>query len=372
MSIKVSIITPCLNSERTIRNTIESVLKQTYENIEYIIVDGASSDETISIVKEYIPFFHGKMRNISEKDKGIYDAMNKGIMQASGDLIGIINSDDWYESDAVEQAVRCFEDTDADVVYGEMWIIDENGNREYHTIHSLFPPHPSVFIRRELYQKYGMFDTKYRIAADRDLLLRFMAKEAQFQRVDKIFANFRRTGISNKNILLRADETYEINLKYLGKCPGNILNKDDIEESYNRSKLVYVSEKNPQAINGILSKMCDLSDGVIIFGAGNCGIELETILRKCNVRVLFFVDNDERKWGLEKHGVQIYSPEILGYCRGHVIITTTRHQRDISWQLRDYSNAQLKWSTLEEIRNSVITQCFDLISKQEMTEAGRG
>lgn len=371
MSIKVSIITPCLNSEKTIRNTIESVLKQTYENIEYIIVDGASSDGTISIIEEYVPSFRDRMRYISGKDNGIYDAMNKGIMQAAGDVIGIINSDDWYEPGAVEQAVKCFDSTDADAVYGEMWVTDENGNREYHTIHSLFPPHPSVFIRYEIYQKYGMFDTKYRIAADRELLLRFMVREVRFQCVDKIFSNFRRTGISNRNILLRASETYEINLKYFGKCSEDILNKDDIEESYSRSMMVYVSDKNPQVVRKILSERCNLSDGLIIFGAGSCGIELETILRKCGVRVHFFVDNDERKWNLEKHGIQIYSPEILRYSYGHVLITATRYQKDICKQLKEYFNAQLTWSILEEVRKSVLTQCADLISKQKTVEVGR-
>lgn len=107
MDTKVSIITPCLNSEETIRDTIESVLGQSYQNIEYIIVDGRSTDRTIEIVKEYASGFEGRLRYISEKDSGIYDAMNKGILQASGSVIGIINSDDWYEPEAVEQAVQC-------------------------------------------------------------------------------------------------------------------------------------------------------------------------------------------------------------------------------------------------------------------------
>lgn len=356
MSIKVSLITPCLNSEKTIRGTIESVLKQTYENIEYIIVDGVSTDGTISTIEEYMPLFHGRMRYVSEKDNGIYDAMNKGIKQASGDVIGIINSDDWYESDAVEQAVRCFEDTDADVVYGEMWIIDENGNREYHTFHSLFPLHPSTFVKRRAYQMYGIYNINYRIAADRDLLLRFMTRQVQFEHIDAILANFRTSGISSTKNLECARETYEINLKYLGKCPGNFLNVKDIEESYDRAKLLHISHVNPQVLKETLNEKYNISEGVIIFGVGNCGKELEAILRVCNVTILFFVDNDEKKWGLEKDGVKICSPEILRYCKGHVIITMTRYQKDICDQIRDYSNQRLTWNTLEEVRKSIISK----------------
>lgn len=228
MDTKVSIITPCLNSEESIRDTIESVLGQSYQNIEYIIVDGRSTDRTIEIVKEYASGFEGRLRYISEKDSGIYDAMNKGILQASGSVIGIINSDDWYEPEAVEQAVQCFQDTGADVVYGEIWMIDEKGRREYHTWHSPFPLHPSTFIRREVYQKYGMFDIGYQIAADRDLLLRLMSERVRFAYVDRILADFRTTGVSHTRSLLCAKEAYEINLKYLEKCPGDYLNKAEM------------------------------------------------------------------------------------------------------------------------------------------------
>lgn len=363
MSIKISIITPCLNSEKTIRNTIESVRKQTYKNIEYIIVDGASIDKTISIVEEYIPLFHGRMRYISEKDNGIYDAMNKGIMRATGDVIGIINSDDCYEPDAVEQAVRCFENTDAEAVYGEMWLIDQNGERAYHTWHSMFPPHPSTFIKKEIYQKYGMFETGYRIAADRDLLLRFMAAGIHFEHTDEIFANFRRTGISNTKILECAEETYEIDLKYLGKC-SECLNKDAIEEKYEREKLLYISQTHPQIIWKIFKeKNIDL-DGVAIFGVGNCGKEFLEIIEECGISVRLFADNDMSKWGLEYHGIKIYSPEILRNFSGHVIVTVTKFQWDICEQLQNYGNPALYWETLEEIRKRAIC-IYDSFHKSE-------
>lgn len=363
--MKVSVITPCLNGEKTIEETVKSVLGQTYENIEYIIVDGGSTDQTIEVLDKYCSVSKGRLKYISEKDDGIYDAMNKGILQASGDVIGIINSDDWYEIDAVEKIVKCFCDTNADAVYGEIWVIDENGQREYHTVHSAFPPHPSTFIKRCIYQKYGMFDTSYRIAADRDLLLRFMKRGIQFKYISQILANFRKTGISNTRSLLCAKETYEINMKYLGKYPGYLLNKVNIEESYDRAKLLYLSKRRPQAIREAFSKKCRLSDGVIIFGAGNCGMELELILAECDVPVSYFVDNDEAKWGLERHGIKIYSPEILRYCSGHVVVTVTRYQKDICSQLDSFANPLLTYSVLEEIRKSVISNFDGWVAEAE-------
>ena len=111
--MKISIITPCLNSAKTIRQTIESVLNQTYHNIEYIIVDGASMDGTLEIIQEYEPQFQGRLHYVSEPDHGIYDAMNKGIRMSHGNVIGIINSDDYYEQDAVEKMVGRGEYCDA-------------------------------------------------------------------------------------------------------------------------------------------------------------------------------------------------------------------------------------------------------------------
>lgn len=360
MDMKVSIITPCLNSEGTVRDTIESVLGQSYPYVEYIIVDGGSTDLTVEIIEEYVPVFEGRLRYISEKDNGVYDAMNKGILQASGVVIGIINSDDWYELEAVETAVRCLQETGADVVYGEIWMINEKGQREYHTFHSVFPLHPSTFIRREIYQKYGMFDTGYQIAADRDFLLRLMTENVRVVRVDRILADFRTTGISNTRSLLCAREAHEINLKYLGKCPGNYLNEADIEESYERVKLLYISHAKPQAVREVLRGYCMVSEGVMIFGAGNCGVELAEILERCDVQVLFFIDNDEKKWGLESRGIKIYSPEILRHCSGHVIVTVSKHEKHICSQIREYANPLLSWSELREIRQSVLADCDSL------------
>ena len=186
--IKVSIITVSYNAVMTIEQTIQSVLKQSYHNIEYIVIDGQSTDGTQKIIEKYgnaIAYY------VSEPDHGIYDAMNKGISHATGDVIGIINSDDWYESDAVEKVVDCFNRTDAGVVFGEIWLIDHNEKKINCTKHSLLPPHPAMFVKRDIYQKYGVFDTDYKLAADYEMTLRFVIDGVLFEHIEDIISNFR-------------------------------------------------------------------------------------------------------------------------------------------------------------------------------------
>ena len=184
----ISIITATYNSGATVRDTIESVLRQTYDDIEYIVVDGASKDNTMDIIREYEPRFNGRMRYVSEPDKGLYDAMNKGIAMATGDVVGILNSDDFYTSnDILSQVAEALsQNPDTDAVYGDIHFVnDDDLNkcvRYYTSKHfrrwqmrlGFIPAHPSFYCRRELYRKYGVFDDSYRVAADFELLLRFI------------------------------------------------------------------------------------------------------------------------------------------------------------------------------------------------------
>ena len=125
--MKISVITATFNSGRTVRDTIESVLGQTYNDIEYIIVDGKSHDNTMEIVRGYEPRFGGRLRWVSESDKGIYDAMNKGLTMAKGDVVGILNSDDFYTStDVLEQVAKAMADERVDAVYGDVHYVDAN------------------------------------------------------------------------------------------------------------------------------------------------------------------------------------------------------------------------------------------------------
>jgi glycosyltransferase involved in cell wall biosynthesis len=186
--MKISIITVCYNSEKYIRSAIESVLRQTYENIEYVVVDGSSKDSTLDIIRGYEPKFNGRMRWISEPDKGIYDAMNKGIAMATGDIVGMLNSDDFYHrNDVIERIAKVFiENKDIQVVFGNVLYVNPNNLnkivRHYSSNnfsvnkfrYGFMPAHPTFFTYKYLYENLGFYKTNYRITADFELLLRFL------------------------------------------------------------------------------------------------------------------------------------------------------------------------------------------------------
>ena len=205
MNILVSIITVVYNGELTIKDTIESVLNQTYRNLEYIIIDGKSTDNTIDIVMSYVRKFENKgikFKIISEKDNGIYDAMNKGIDNSHGEIIGLINADDWYELDAIEDVVKCYKQNNFDMMYADLRVYLLNGNskikhaKKRRYITSRDWNHPTTFITRELYKQY-----RYKcesIYDDFDLMIRIRQSNAKIIILNKIIANFRMGGISNK------------------------------------------------------------------------------------------------------------------------------------------------------------------------------
>ncbi len=185
--MKVTIVTTSFNSSSTIRHTIESVLRQSYADIEYLIVDGKSTDGTIGIVREYESRFNGRLRWISEPDKGIYDAMNKGIGMATGDVIGFLNSDDFFtSSDSLECLVNALERSGADAVYGDVHYVQKDdllrcvryysseGFRRYKMRFGYMPAHPTFYCRREIFERHGLFDTSLKVASDFELLLRFI------------------------------------------------------------------------------------------------------------------------------------------------------------------------------------------------------
>ena len=208
--MKISIITVVWNNAKTIRDAINSVLNQSYKDVEYIVVDGASTDGTIKIVQSY----GDKIKFISEKDNGLYDAMNKGIRMATGDVVGILNSDDFYASDKILQIVADeFLNSNTDSVYANLEYVDANNpkkvvgywkSKKYQD--GLFrsgwhPAHPTFFVKSEIYKKYGMFDLGFRIAADYELMLRFFEKcKITSSYVDEVFVKMRMGGESNKSI----------------------------------------------------------------------------------------------------------------------------------------------------------------------------
>ena len=221
--MKISIITVVWNNKETIKDAINSVLNQTYTNIEYIIIDGASTDGTVEVIKSY----EDKISKfISEPDKGIYDAMNKGIKLATGDIVGILNSDDFYNSDnIIEKIVNEFKTKNIDTVYGDLVYVDAKDTnkiirywkskpfKEVLFQKGWHPAHPSFFVKKEIYDKYGVFNLNFKIAADYEIMLRFLEKyKISSSYISEIFVKMRVSGESNqsiKNIIKANIESYK-------------------------------------------------------------------------------------------------------------------------------------------------------------------
>lgn len=218
----VSIITVVRNGASTIEGAIESVLNQVYPNIEYIVIDGASTDDTLTAINKY----KDKIAHIvSEPDKGIYDAMNKGICLAKGDVVGILNADDFYtDNRVIADVVEIMSLTNADVAWSNLEYVDKNDTsrvvRRWTSSsyspgkfkNGWMPPHPTFFARRELYQKYGMFTDKLSIAADYELMLRFIERyHVRTCYIPRVMVKMRTGGASNRNLknIIRANiESY--------------------------------------------------------------------------------------------------------------------------------------------------------------------
>lgn len=223
--MKISIITITFNSDKTVRDTLASVSSQSYHDIEHIIVDGKSTDNTLEIVKE----FPSIARIHSGKDKGIYDAMNKGLELATGDVIGILNSDDVYHSDyVVEKVAALFIGTDIDGVYGNLnyvqhndldkvtrkWEAGKYGREKF--LNGWMPPHPTFFVKREVYEKYGNFNTDLRFSADYEIMLRFMYKnKIEMAYLPDVLVKMRLGGLSNSSLKNRLKANREDKLAWI-------------------------------------------------------------------------------------------------------------------------------------------------------------
>lgn len=215
--IMISIITATYNSATTINDTIKSVLCQTNKDFEYLIVDGGSTDETIDIVKSYESEFSGRLKWVSEKDKGIYDAMNKGIKMASGDIIGILNSDDYYTSDDILQTIAdAFKCQNVDAIYGDIHFIKDGvpdkcvryySSRLFSPFWLRFgfmPAHPSFYCKRDVFDKSGLYRLDYKIGSDYEMMVRLFRKHKISSRyVPKDFVTMRTGGASNSNLQSR-------------------------------------------------------------------------------------------------------------------------------------------------------------------------
>jgi len=223
--MKISIITPSYNSKKTLSRTIESVVSQECKDIEYIIIDGGSTDGTLEIINEYKDKISKK---ISEKDNGIYDAINKGINLATGDVIGILNSDDFYDNNKVLQTVlNIFEDSNIDAIYGDInyfandikkttryWEAGEYDERKLNNGWAI--PHPALFLRKSVYDKCGLYNVSFKIAGDYEFILRILKiYHINLKYISKVLVRMYDGGISGRNFKQRRSGWKELKKAWL-------------------------------------------------------------------------------------------------------------------------------------------------------------
>lgn len=233
MNPDFSIITVAFNSEKTIERTIQSILNQTHKNLEYIIIDGGSTDSTNTIIERYKGHFGNNLTHISERDKGIYDAMNKGIALSKGKIIGLLNSDDYYFENTLETVFNAYTNTDGDTVISGALIFKSNdGEQLLKTSEKRFLKktknykngvrHPATFVPKTIYNEVGFFNLNYKIASDAELIYRIYKANFKFKFIEKPLMVMADGGISNSKGIFK-QLLYENRLFLKTYCPNPIV-----------------------------------------------------------------------------------------------------------------------------------------------------
>ena len=344
----ISVITVVYNAVTTIKRTIQSVLSQSYKNIEYIIIDGGSTDGTLDIIDKYrdkLSYF------VSEPDNGIYDAMNKGIKKATGDIIGLLNADDWYEPGALSNVASEYERTGALIIAGGTLYIDQHGNKSLRRQNSfsdlwkaLPSNHQATFISKVAYDTFGLYDTQYKIAADHELLLRMYHEGASFSIVDKVFVNYSITGYSSVFAVRSAEEKNTICKRYLDKYPG----KEDEIYCYCKRMILYakaksVLEQSPSSVISIIDSLClDRNSNLIIWGTGIWGRRITEFFLQNGKKVSFFVDSNPNKWETQLENIFVKSPDFLQTISCVVFIAVKDYEDEIAKQILNLENPNIR------------------------------
>lgn len=331
--MKVSVITVCLNSNETIEQTIRSIIGQTYKDMEYIIIDGGSDDGTKEIIERYRDHISVY---ISEPDEGIYDAMNKGIRMSTGQIIGIVNSDDWLEADAVETVANVFETEDTDIVYGN--VNEIKNNRPVSVLRSVdkldddnvwaeMPVwHPATFISRDVYERIGGYSTRYRISSDYDFIIRCFLNHERFFYLDKVLSNFRNEGLSSRELLFCAEENRTIISEYKDK----VKDFDKIIDFYDEYIKCLIFEKKagdqPQEIVSTLSEMTGGDREIIIWGLGKMGRICLEVVSKGGMTVRKVVDGS--KAGEHYGGYEVEEPEAIKNTDVPVLVAIMKFKKE--------------------------------------------
>lgn len=356
---KVTIITATYNSAQYLKQCIQSVVSQTYDHVEFIIIDAQSTDRTLDILQQYD---ENITEWISEPDKGTYDAFNKGIRMSTGDILYFLGSDDYlYNKHVIADVVEEFSRYPAiEYLYGNIALRNEDTQYRYIEGKALeltdvqtgrFPHHQAVFVKKEFFEKYGLFDLNYLYSGDIDLFVKsFAHNPATMHYYDQIIAEFRFGGISNnqENWQITCDEQRQIIKKYLGIERQIEIPKDKVQyfkrwlkkKLHSNQSIFFKGTFNDKAV-------------IAIFGAGELAELLLHEARAANINVKCFLDNDSRKQGNTLFGVPIYSPTYLCKNSFDAIILSIEDEksenvvrRQLSNFLKDYMCPVYSWREL--------------------------
>ncbi|MBR5407641.1 MAG: glycosyltransferase [Lachnospiraceae bacterium] len=340
--IKISIITVVLNGAKTIERAIKSVIDQHYDNVEYIIIDGGSTDGTVDIIKKYESYI---TYWISEPDDGIYSAMNKGLKHATGKYVNFLNSDDWFEGDVLGKVADYIEITDADVVYGDYNRVLYDGTKirvdsrplDYMNVSIPFC-HQSVFVRKNLAHD---FDESYKIAADYKMLLDFYNDNRTFCYLPYVISNYKSGGVADKGTYNTFEELSIIAAEGLVKSVDRVAVYGPIV-----LENLIIAEINKKIISGLNHNLImryfderinNVDDGeIVLFGMGELLNKYYKLIERNIKRIRYFVDNDISKEGTYVLGKEVHLPGILRKEEKlSVIILNERYCYEIERQLED-------------------------------------
>lgn len=358
--MKISIITVCRNSGETIERAIRSVILQQYSDLEYIVIDGGSEDDTCQIIQKYennISYW------VSEPDEGIYDAMNKGISVATGDVIAFLNSDDWYERNTFNCIEKYFRENDVDMVSGGICLVkdgkasitdsDKSENIDDYFFNIGFP-HPSLFAKAYLFQRYGMFDVTYKIAADYDWMLRVCLAGAKVLTVKECLTNFAYGGVSTVRKYDALKEQYKAALHYM-EYYGKEYLRESMKEYYDKELRI---AKRDAAYNRAvqyhmdrIKELLNSDKSYYIWGAGNRGMECMELFEKAGFRIAGLIDSHKTK--TEIKGYRVISPEEID-GKNPICITPKGYEEEIIETLKDMRLEETEYFTYADMLDQII------------------
>lgn len=353
--MKITVITVCFNSVDTIEKAIESVINQDYPDKEYIIVDGGSTDGTVNIIKKYENCIS---RWISEPDDGIFDAMNKGIHMATGNVIAFLNSDDWYVESALSMVCEVFEKNDCDCVCCDNYVIQQDGSQVYYDASNLSQEdmykrmiyfHSAIFAKKELFEKSNNFDLTYRIAADYDWILRAIEKGARLFYLHKPIFTFCYGGVSSVNEIECAREAKEIAIRHLP-----IDKKDYLEDINDRYYGIVACASSKEWIVCNIKKALHNEVPIVLWGTGDRGKQCMTWLKKADIQIMAVIDGNKDKWGKFFQGMEIQTPQYLKGKACNLIITPDKYREEINEQIYCYQDEIFVYGLKELWRKMVL------------------